>query len=222
MREVHLGSPLTVRSHGVTLARTHVHDWLILALLVMIEVVLNVINPFYRFVGKNMTTDLKYSLKDNTISLWAVPVSDFSPLFVNKTAVISIGVVIIFTILATNTMGWRDHRKGSYYRMLMNLHSKAIEVIIAPLVRPQAQVQRPVNPGLKRRGPGGAWDLQGPGGQNCSGLPQKMVIHIERVTPDKENGSMVNVTKVVVTKLKLDIGPEGFCLTGRPREGKGC
>ncbi|CAK9171746.1 unnamed protein product [Ilex paraguariensis] len=131
-------------------------------------------------------------------------------------------VMIIFTILATNTMGWRDHRKGSYYRMLMNLHSKAIEVIIAPLVRPQAQVQRPVNPGLKRRGPGGAWDLQGPGGQNCSGLPQKMVIHIERVTPDKENGSMVNVTKVVVTKLKLDIGPEGFCLTGRPREGKGC
>ncbi|CAK9171747.1 unnamed protein product [Ilex paraguariensis] len=95
--------------------------------------------------------------------------------------------------------------------MLMNLHSKAIEVIIAPLVRPQAQVQRPVNPGLKRRGPGGAWDLQGPGGQNCSGLPQKMVIHIERVTPDKENGSMVNVTKVLSSQ-RLEVSATRFSL----------
>uniref|UniRef100_A0A5B6Z6S9 Putative lipid phosphate phosphatase 2 isoform X2 n=1 Tax=Davidia involucrata TaxID=16924 RepID=A0A5B6Z6S9_DAVIN len=72
MREVQLGSH-TVRSHGVTVARTHMHDWLILMLLVVINVILNVIHPFYRFVGKDMMTDLKYPLKDNTVPLWAVP-----------------------------------------------------------------------------------------------------------------------------------------------------
>ncbi|KAG9145935.1 hypothetical protein Leryth_025768 [Lithospermum erythrorhizon] len=64
----------TLRSHGVTLARTHMHDWLILMLLVVIEVILNVIHPFYRFVGKDMMTDLKYPLKNNTVPLWTVPV----------------------------------------------------------------------------------------------------------------------------------------------------
>uniref|UniRef100_A0A5B7CC89 Putative lipid phosphate phosphatase 2 isoform X2 n=1 Tax=Davidia involucrata TaxID=16924 RepID=A0A5B7CC89_DAVIN len=72
MREAQLGSH-TVRSHGVTVARTHMHDWLILMLLVAIDVILNVINPFYRFVGKDLMTDLKYPLKDNTVPLWAVP-----------------------------------------------------------------------------------------------------------------------------------------------------
>ncbi|KAA8547774.1 hypothetical protein F0562_004203 [Nyssa sinensis] len=73
MREVQLGSH-TVRSHGLTVARTHMHDWLILMLLVVIDVILNVIHPFYCFVGKDMMTDLKYPLKDNTIPMWAVPI----------------------------------------------------------------------------------------------------------------------------------------------------
>ncbi|XP_076917401.1 lipid phosphate phosphatase 2-like isoform X1 [Bidens hawaiensis] len=63
-----------MRSHGRQLARTHMHDWLILLLLVIIEIGLNIIHPFYRFVGKDMMTDLKYPLKDNTVPLWAVPV----------------------------------------------------------------------------------------------------------------------------------------------------
>ena len=74
MREVQLGSH-TIRSHGVTVARTHMHDWLILMLLVLIEICLYVIHPFYRFVGKDMMTDLKYPLKSNTVPVWAVPVS---------------------------------------------------------------------------------------------------------------------------------------------------
>lgn len=41
----------------------------------VIEVVLYVIYPFYRYVGKEMMTDLKYPLKDNTVPVWAVPVS---------------------------------------------------------------------------------------------------------------------------------------------------
>ncbi|XP_068335729.1 lipid phosphate phosphatase 2-like isoform X2 [Pyrus communis] len=72
MQEVQLGSH-TIRSHGVTLARTHMHDWVILMLLGLIVVILNVIHPFYRFVGKDMMADLKYPLKVNTVPVWAVP-----------------------------------------------------------------------------------------------------------------------------------------------------
>ncbi|KAJ7975773.1 lipid phosphate phosphatase 2-like [Quillaja saponaria] len=77
MREVQLGSITshTVRSHGVTVARTHMHDWLILILLVLIEGILYIIHPFYRFVGEDMMTDLKYPLKSNTVPVWSVPVN---------------------------------------------------------------------------------------------------------------------------------------------------
>lgn len=73
MPEIQLGAH-TVRSHGVKVARTHMHDWLILVLLVVMDVVLNVIEPFHRFVGRDMMTDLSYPMKDNTIPFWAVPV----------------------------------------------------------------------------------------------------------------------------------------------------
>lgn len=42
-------------------------------LLAVIDVVLNVIEPFHRFVGRDMMTDLRYPLKKNTIPFWAVP-----------------------------------------------------------------------------------------------------------------------------------------------------
>eukprot|EP00268_Persea_americana_P005531 TRINITY_DN1186_c0_g1_i2.p1 TRINITY_DN1186_c0_g1~~TRINITY_DN1186_c0_g1_i2.p1 ORF type:complete len:320 (-),score=34.92 TRINITY_DN1186_c0_g1_i2:992-1951(-) len=73
MREVQLGAH-TVKSHGVKVARSHMHDWIILLLLVVIDVVLNVIRPFYRFVGEEMISDFKYPLKSNTVPFWAVPV----------------------------------------------------------------------------------------------------------------------------------------------------
>ncbi|KAL6507517.1 putative lipid phosphate phosphatase 3, chloroplastic [Orobanche gracilis] len=73
MWESQLGSH-TVRSHGARVARTHMHDWLILVLLGCIIVVLNVIHPFYRFVGKDMMSDLKYPLKSNTVPIWFVPI----------------------------------------------------------------------------------------------------------------------------------------------------
>ncbi|XP_043695251.1 lipid phosphate phosphatase 2-like isoform X2 [Telopea speciosissima] len=72
MREAQLGAH-TVRSHGFVVAKSHKHDWLILLLLVVIEIILLVIHPFYRFVGKDMMTDLKYPLKANTVPVWAVP-----------------------------------------------------------------------------------------------------------------------------------------------------
>ncbi|PON34195.1 Lipid phosphate phosphatase [Parasponia andersonii] len=72
-RDVDLGAH-TIKSHGAAVARNHMHDWLILLLLVVIEIVLFIIHPFYRFVGKDMMEDLKYPMKDNTVPVWAVPV----------------------------------------------------------------------------------------------------------------------------------------------------
>lgn len=65
----------TIKSRGATLARNHMRDWLILLLLVVIEIVLFVIHPFYRFVGRDMMEDLRYPMKENTVPVWAVPVS---------------------------------------------------------------------------------------------------------------------------------------------------
>ncbi|XP_051146147.1 lipid phosphate phosphatase 2-like [Andrographis paniculata] len=63
----------TIKSHGRRLAKIHKHDWLILLLLVVIEILLNVIHPFYRFVGRGMMDDLRYPMKDNTVPIWTVP-----------------------------------------------------------------------------------------------------------------------------------------------------
>ncbi|XP_014520294.1 lipid phosphate phosphatase 2 isoform X2 [Vigna radiata var. radiata] len=64
----------TIRSHGAKVARRHMQDWLILLLLAIIDGILNVIEPFHRFVGQGMMTDLSYPLKDNTLPFWAVPI----------------------------------------------------------------------------------------------------------------------------------------------------
>ncbi|KAL6572475.1 hypothetical protein OROMI_013433 [Orobanche minor] len=72
--EVEIGMH-TIRSHGTTVARSHRHDCFILILLVEIEIILNIIHPFYRFVGKDIMSDLKYPMKDNTVRVWAVALS---------------------------------------------------------------------------------------------------------------------------------------------------
>lgn len=74
MPDIEFGSH-TIQSHGFKVAKTHKHDWLILLLLVVIEAILLMIEPFHRFVGEDMMTDMKYPLKGNTIPFWAVPVS---------------------------------------------------------------------------------------------------------------------------------------------------
>ncbi|XP_073301427.1 lipid phosphate phosphatase 2-like [Primulina huaijiensis] len=71
--DLEFGFRHTIKSHGAELTRNHKHDWLILILLVGIEVILNIIHPFYRFVGQGMMEDLKYPMKDNTVPVWAVP-----------------------------------------------------------------------------------------------------------------------------------------------------
>ncbi|KVI05391.1 Phosphatidic acid phosphatase/chloroperoxidase, N-terminal [Cynara cardunculus var. scolymus] len=72
VREVNAGA-FYLKSHGTKLARSHMYDWLILVLLGLIEIILNIIHPFYRFVGKDMMVDLKYPMKDNTVPVWSVP-----------------------------------------------------------------------------------------------------------------------------------------------------
>ncbi|KAJ6421367.1 hypothetical protein OIU84_028694 [Salix udensis] len=67
----------TVRSHGAAVAKTHMLDWLVLLLLVLIEVILYLTPPFSRYVGKDMMTDLKYPLLDNTVPVWTVPIYAF-------------------------------------------------------------------------------------------------------------------------------------------------
>jgi hypothetical protein len=64
----------TIRSHGVRVLRSHTYDWLALLLLVAVEILLNAIEPFHRFVGAGMMTDLSYPMKSNTVPVWAVPV----------------------------------------------------------------------------------------------------------------------------------------------------
>jgi diacylglycerol diphosphate phosphatase/phosphatidate phosphatase len=63
----------TIKSHGTKVARLHMYDWIILLLLAVIDGLLNIIEPFHRFVGRDMMTDLRYPLKGNTVPFWAVP-----------------------------------------------------------------------------------------------------------------------------------------------------
>ena len=73
MTDILLGAH-TLTSHGVKVARIHLYDWIILLLLVVIDGLLNFIEPFHRFVGEEMMTDLKFPFHKDTIPFWAVPV----------------------------------------------------------------------------------------------------------------------------------------------------
>uniref|UniRef100_A0A0E0QHZ3 Phosphatidic acid phosphatase type 2/haloperoxidase domain-containing protein n=1 Tax=Oryza rufipogon TaxID=4529 RepID=A0A0E0QHZ3_ORYRU len=72
MPDIQLGCH-TIRSHGTNVARLHMYDWIILLFLAVVDGLLNIIEPFHRFVGRDMMTDLRYPLKGNTIPFWAVP-----------------------------------------------------------------------------------------------------------------------------------------------------
>ncbi|XP_066363372.1 lipid phosphate phosphatase 2-like isoform X1 [Miscanthus floridulus] len=72
---IRLGPPHPyLKTHGGKVARLHRFDWAVLLLLVAAEVGLNLIEPFHRFVGEDMLTDLRYPLKSNTVPVWAVPI----------------------------------------------------------------------------------------------------------------------------------------------------
>lgn len=74
MGKITLGSH-TVKSHGWKVAREHLMDWIILVLLGIVIIVLNIMEPFRRYIGPDMLTDLTFPLYKDTIPIWAVPVS---------------------------------------------------------------------------------------------------------------------------------------------------
>ncbi|KAK7276216.1 hypothetical protein RIF29_17352 [Crotalaria pallida] len=65
---------MALQSPGGKLALSHKHDWMILLILAAIEGLLNIIEPFHRYIGKDMMTDLVFPFKQDTIPMWAVPV----------------------------------------------------------------------------------------------------------------------------------------------------
>lgn len=109
MPEIQLGAQ-TIRTHGAQVARFHMHDWLILLLLVAIEIGLNVIEPFHRFVGADMMTDLKYPLKDNTIPLWAVPIIAI---------IMPLTVIIVFYFIRKNVYDLHQGVLGLLFSVLI-------------------------------------------------------------------------------------------------------
>ncbi|CAN6201131.1 unnamed protein product [Urochloa humidicola] len=65
---------LYLKTHGARVARLHLLDWVVLVLLAALDVALNAIEPFHRFVGEDAVPGLRYPLGDNTVPVWAVPV----------------------------------------------------------------------------------------------------------------------------------------------------
>lgn len=66
MREIHLRSH-TIQTHGARLARKHTHDWVVLVFLAAVVLALHYAPPFSRFVGKDMMTDIRYPVKQNSL-----------------------------------------------------------------------------------------------------------------------------------------------------------
>eukprot|EP00249_Psilotum_nudum_P004785 c18283_g1_i1 orf=344-1273(+) len=64
----------TARAALFRLLRFHLHDWVAIFGLAILDGVLNIIHPFYRYVGKSMIDDYMFPLKKNTIPFEAVPV----------------------------------------------------------------------------------------------------------------------------------------------------
>lgn len=73
MAGVQLGVSPQIRC--TDLARKHLHDWVILVVLGVIIGLLNLIEPFHRYLSKEMLTpDVKYPFKEDSIPMFAVPV----------------------------------------------------------------------------------------------------------------------------------------------------
>ena len=75
MPEIQTGNGAhTICSHGKELAKEHSHDWMVLILLASIDLFLNIIEPFHRYIGEEMMVDMKYPFYEkDTIPMYAVP-----------------------------------------------------------------------------------------------------------------------------------------------------
>uniref|UniRef100_A0A0E0HHS9 Phosphatidic acid phosphatase type 2/haloperoxidase domain-containing protein n=1 Tax=Oryza nivara TaxID=4536 RepID=A0A0E0HHS9_ORYNI len=99
---IRLGAPHPyLRTHGTKVARLHLLDWIVLALLVAIDAGLNLIEPFHRFVGEDMMISLRYPLKRNTVPIWAVPVRLHLPPFLDFRKKKTVPDRLLFSVLIT-------------------------------------------------------------------------------------------------------------------------
>ncbi|CAA7397651.1 unnamed protein product [Spirodela intermedia] len=126
MPVVQLGA-CTVRSHGIRVARFHMHDWLILVLLLGLVVGVLQIEPFHRFVGQDMMTDLKYPLKDDTVPVWAVGV-----------VAILLPVIIYIVIYC-----WRKDVYDLHHAIIGILYSVLITGLITEVIKTAVGRPRP-------------------------------------------------------------------------------
>ncbi|XP_050149967.1 lipid phosphate phosphatase 2-like isoform X1 [Malus sylvestris] len=112
MPEMQLGSH-TLRSHGVKVAKLlHKYDWLILLLLAAVDVTLNLIEPFHRFVGKEMMTDLKYPFQKDTIPFWAVPI---------YAVLLPVAIFLVYYICRKDVYDLHHAILGLFYSVLITL-----------------------------------------------------------------------------------------------------
>ncbi|XP_038679406.1 lipid phosphate phosphatase 2-like [Tripterygium wilfordii] len=109
MADILLGSR-SVKSHGLKVARIHMHDWLILLLLLAIVGILNFIESFHRFVGEEMMIDLKYPFKHNTIPVWSVPIF---------TILLPIAIFFLYYYYRLDVYDWHHAILGILYSVLI-------------------------------------------------------------------------------------------------------
>ncbi|KAK4409581.1 Lipid phosphate phosphatase 2 [Sesamum angolense] len=115
----------TIRSHGSKLARVHKHDWLILLLLVAMDIGLNLIEPFHRYVSAELMTDLKYPFKKDTVPMWAVPVLAY---------LVTANHVVSFTLFNINLAHYRISGILLLQRDVYDLHHAILGLAYSLLV----------------------------------------------------------------------------------------
>nr|KAJ0219678.1 hypothetical protein LSAT_V11C200079260 [Lactuca sativa] len=106
----------TIRSHGLTISRIHMHDWLILALLAAMMGLLD------------MMADLKYPMKPSTIPFWTVPVSSSSPSSTHKHNSMLYAVLLPIAIFLAFYLRRRD---------VYDLHHAVLEALKGAIGRPR-------------------------------------------------------------------------------------
>ncbi|KAM5570502.1 lipid phosphate phosphatase 2 [Rosa sericea] len=111
MPEIQLGTH-TLKSHGLKVANVHKYDWMILLVLGAIDITLNVIEPFHRFLNQDMMTDLKYPFQPDTVPMWCVPI---------YTVFLPVGIFFAFYFVRKDIYDLHHAMLGLAYSILITL-----------------------------------------------------------------------------------------------------
>ncbi|KAF8658997.1 hypothetical protein HU200_058839 [Digitaria exilis] len=138
----HPGPPrFYLKTDGTRVARLHLLDWVVLVVLVAVDVALNAIEPFHRFVGQDMVPDLRYPLKNNTVPVWAVPVR--SCVFIHKVVAVVMPMAIVAGIYVRRRNVYDLHhailgkflsRAASHFHISILEHLAAMCPVVVVLV----------------------------------------------------------------------------------------